>query len=137
MIRVVEAFGQIYRSIRSLGRDPRCVVDYYTLWKRIRQLGWNATEAATTPIPSCTVWGEKFASLAAIARDPRCEVDLIALRRRNPEMPIEEAVKSPYKVWGENFPSLKEVSHDARCTAGYSTLWARVDRGVPLEVAVV
>lgn len=142
----IQAFGQTYRSIKSITRDPRCVVDYYTLWRRIRFYGWDATEAATTAIDVAwyVVWGEKFATLEQVQVDSRCLVENKAtlkdrLRRG---IPIQEAVREypesqlRFEVWGEQFTTLTDITRDSRCQPQYKTLMYRLQQNTPLEIAV-
>lgn len=50
IIHSVEAFGEA-KSLAEWARDPRCRVDYNTLYRRIVQYGrpWPAERAITTP----------------------------------------------------------------------------------------
>jgi len=142
----IQAFGQTYRSIKSLARDPRCAVDYYLLWRRIRYYGWEPTEAATVPddVSKYVVWGETFSSLGQIINDPRCEIDcrFTLTKRIRQGIPIQDAVLAQpearlrFEVWGEQFTTLSDVVRDERCVPRYKTLVYRLKKGTPLEIAV-
>jgi hypothetical protein len=142
----IQAFGQTYRSIKSLARDPRCVVDYYTLWRRIRFYGWDTTEATTTMENESwyVVWGEKFPTLNDLLADSRCMVGnhRTLSKRIKRGVPIQDAVlEQPvadlkFEVWNEQFSNLTDVSRDSRCVPQYKTLMYRLQAGTPLEIAV-
>jgi len=142
----IQAFGQTYRSIKSLARDPRCVVDYYTLWRRIRFYGWDTTEAAMAPedVACYIVWGEKFDTIDQVHADSRCQTETkAALKDRlRCGIPIHEAVRRHptsrlrFEVWDKQFASLAEITRDPRCSPQYKTLVYRLQQGTPLDIAV-
>ena len=142
----IQAFGQTYRSIKSLARDPRCIVDYYTLWRRIRFYGWETTEAAITHsnVSWYVVWGEKFATLEQLQIDPRCKINNQATlkTRIRRGIPVHEAVQDQpdsrlrFEVWNEQFATVADIARDSRCCPRYKTLAYRLQQGTPLDIAV-
>lgn len=87
------AFGES-RNLKSWARDPRCVVSYQTLQKRVRAQGWDLVKAMQTPSltegASRVNWGGRT-ELTAFGetktanewvQDPRCTVTLGGLRKR-------------------------------------------------------
>lgn len=139
----VQAFGQNYRSIQALASDPRCVVSYRVLWKRLRLYGWAVDDAARTEstVTRYNVWDKTFSTLDDVAADERCEVELASLKRRvYTGIPLHDAVNTLptnnlYRVWGAEFLRLKDIAADPRCRVEYRTLTYRLASGVPLEVA--
>ena len=79
----VTAFGQNYRTLKSLATDPRCIVPYQTLRYRYKVQKWTAEDAAKTPrIIQLCVWNQIFQSLRDIAKDNRCKVSYKTLLYR-------------------------------------------------------
>ena len=84
----ITCWGEEFISKRELANDPRCIVTYSTLVKRLRG-GLPPAEAAGIkklltyrlgkPI---TCWNQEFPSIVALARDPRCVVQVGCLRER-------------------------------------------------------
>jgi len=102
----VTAFGQNYRSLKSLAIDPRCIVPYQTLRYRYKVQRWTAEDAAKTPkLLQLTVWGQIFSTLRGIANDIRCEVDYkTLLYRSSNNVPLHIAVQNHevYLAWKNN-----------------------------------
>lgn len=74
----VVIWGQEFKTLRELSRDPRCEVSYNTLTGRLIA-GWELENAVRSirglhgaKFVEC--WGKKFSCLQLLALDPRCKV---------------------------------------------------------------
>jgi hypothetical protein len=80
-------WGQEFKSLKQISEDPRCEVNYATLYKRYRR-GVPIAEAVVLSngrrgkSKTVTCWGETFASLWELGKDPRCLVCYHVLTNR-------------------------------------------------------
>lgn len=96
----VSAFGET-KSIMAWSRDPRCATSGRNLYNRIRDLGWDAEKAITTPDKEfntvlVTAFGETK-SISEWSRDSRCKTTYAGLKKRICKMglPAEFAITTP------------------------------------------
>ncbi|WP_432091461.1 hypothetical protein [Streptomyces sp. NRRL F-5630] len=145
----VQAFGERFRSYCALAADPRCLVSYCTLIKRIKE-GRSPEEAALTSPGSrsraVTAFGDRFASYRDLAADPRCLVShsTLAERINNENMsPEEAALTSPgsrsraVTAFGKRFVSYRDLAADPRCLVSLATLATRINAGKNPEEAAL
>ncbi len=144
--RGLEAFGET-QTLRQWSKDPRCSVSYQTLRKRLeaglsleRAMGESRIAAEERRLQA---FGESK-TLADWLRDPRCAVTRQTLAQRLQDgVPMEEALTegtvgrkvSRYEAFGEA-KTISKWMDDPRCHASYSTVLARLDAGVPFELAI-
>jgi len=94
----VVVWGQEFRSIRAVSKDPRCKVSYQTLFNRVKNGIPLETATNVSVYPgaskSVTCWGQTFASLQELALDPRCNVCYSLIGQKLAKgMTPEDAVK--------------------------------------------
>ena len=101
------AWGSHFASLAAVERDPRCVVIFSTLRRRMAA-GLRIELAATR-------WGRP--------KPPRIS------------RPRKTNKGKKTLCWGEEFISLTAVTKDSRCVVTYPTFRARLNRGVDVERA--
>ncbi len=92
--RKVTAFGET-RVLSEWAEDPRCVVDYGTLWYRLDN-GWDVEKAMVTPVGLLFAAFGETKSLREWSLDPRCQVSYKALCARiSAQWPLDKAITRP------------------------------------------